>query len=97
LARDLYIPKWHPDGEVVAHSSHFLNPWINASGSNGWDAVSEGFIFDFKCRSKALVCSSMGSWSNVAVPAKICWAYSLVHSSLISDHSGSWVKMVPCA
>jgi len=43
------------------------------------------------------VCLSTGSCSNVAVPAKICWAYLLVHLSLISDQSGSWVKMVPCA
>jgi len=96
LARDLYIPRWHPDREVVVCSGHFLNPWMSASGLMDGMMFWKG-IFYFKGWKRALVCSSTVSWSTVAVPAKICWAYLLVHSLLISDCRGSWVEMVPCA
>jgi len=45
LAKDLYIPKCHPEGEVVVHSGQILNPWMSSSVSSGWSGDSVlGFL-----------------------------------------------------
>ena len=55
FARDLYIPRCLPDGEVVVASGHFLKPWIIFSWSIGFAVVSFGRVLDFRCRSSDLV------------------------------------------
>jgi len=97
LAKDLYIPKCHPEGEVVVHSGQILNPQMISSVSSGWSGDSVLGFLDFRWWSKSLVYSSIGRVSIAAVPASTCWANSVVQVSLINDRRGSCVKTVPSA
>jgi len=36
FSKDLYIPKCHPDGDIVVCSGHFQKPEINGSNSSGF-------------------------------------------------------------
>jgi len=48
FASDLYIPRCHPDGDVVVLSGHSLKPLITDSGSSGWSVSLLGGIFDVR-------------------------------------------------
>jgi len=48
LAKDLYIPRCHPEGEVVVCSVQILNPWMISSVSSGWLGDSVLGFLDFR-------------------------------------------------
>jgi len=72
LARDLYIPRCLPEGDVVVHSGHTLNPWIRALVLRGCMLHLVGGILDFILHSKSLVYSSIGSSLIAAMPLRTC-------------------------
>jgi len=59
--------------------------------------VAQTVVLWFSGELAGLVYSSTGNASIFAVPASICWAYSLVQSLLISVHKGATVNMVLAA
>jgi len=91
------MPRWHLDGEVKVHSGQVLNPLVKVLVLRSCHVDSLGGTLVHRCVNKSLVYISMGKVSMSAIPAKICFAYSLVHLSLINVLRGSWVKIIPSA
>jgi len=48
LAKDLYMPKCHPEGEVVICSGQILNPHLISSVSSGCSGASVLGFLDFR-------------------------------------------------
>jgi len=72
FAKDLYIPRCLPDGDMVVHSGHFLKPWIKALGLRGCVLLLVGGTLDFMWHNKSLVYLSIGSLSIATVPLRTC-------------------------
>jgi len=69
-------------------SGQCLNPGISLSVLSGFAVFSVGETLVFRCLSKSLAYSLICNEGMSAVPSKICFVNSLVHSLLINVWRG---------